>query len=84
MRISIIIQYNVPFSRKEEAKREYMKWDKIDKKWFNEIIYNSTIEEMIESLEIIYEAMREISINFEIHNIKFGVDKHNDLFKNKK
>jgi hypothetical protein len=72
MTFSIIIQYNVPFSRKEEAKNKYLKWNPTDKKWYNSFkIKNNVItEKFSESLKKCYAFYSHVLIEFEIYDVK--------------
>lgn len=77
MPFSIIIQYNVPFSRKEEAKNKYLKWNPTDKKWYNSFLFrnNDINKNFSKNLEKDCHFHCNVIIEFEIHDVK--IDNYN-------
>lgn len=72
MPFSIIIQYNVPFDRKQEAKAKYLKWDPTDKKWYSSFQFNNNTitKHFSKKLEKYFDFHFDVRIEFEIYNIK--------------
>lgn len=77
MPFSIIIQYDVPFNRKEEAKKKYLKWNPTDKKWYNSYEFRNNVinENFSKKLEKDFHFYCNVIIEFEIHEIK--IDNYN-------